>query len=271
MDSRTDRTRPTEELGARRDGPAPEGRDRQRGIDRAIALMEALLRQRAPMRIGELARLINAPRSTAYEIVKRLVEADILDVVSDDGRVYFGRAMHLFGRAYADANPFYRRARDVLERLAAETGATTQLCALRGNKYVVVESRDGPGLFRITVDIGADVPIPWTASGRLLLGHMTADEIRDFVPREDYRLPDGRVLAVDEFVKDVMRATAAGRCATTGLADRFTWCLAAPIRDRRNVTISTLCFVVPADTDEARREQLLDLLASAAEALSDHP
>ncbi|MFC7397492.1 IclR family transcriptional regulator [Chelatococcus sp. GCM10030263] len=271
MDSRTDRTRLMDELGTRKGGAAPEGRDRQRGIDRAIALMEALLRQRAPTRIGELARLINAPRSTAYEIVKRLVEADILDVVSDDGRVYFGRAMHLFGRAYADANPFYRRAREVLERLAAETGATTQLCALRGNKYVVVDSRDGPALFRITVDIGAEVPIPWTASGRLLLGHMTADEIRDFVPREDYRLPDGRVLSVDEFVTDVMRATEAGRCATTGLADRFTWCLAAPIRDRRNVTISTLCFVVPADTDEARREQLLDLLASAAEALSDHP
>ena len=51
--------------------------------------------------------------------------------------------MHLFGRAYAEANPLHRRCRAVLDRLAAETSATAQLCALRGHKYVVVDSSDG--------------------------------------------------------------------------------------------------------------------------------
>ena len=33
--------------------------------------------------------------------------------------------------------------RAVLDKLAAETSATAQLCALRGHKYVVVDSSDG--------------------------------------------------------------------------------------------------------------------------------
>lgn len=250
--------------------PAPtRDGERQRGIDRVIDLLEALLRQRAPTKIGDMARLIKAPRSTTYEIVSRLMDAEILEAIGADGHVYFGKALHLYGRAYAESNPFYRRCRDLLEKLASETGATTQLCALRGNKYIVVDAREGGGLFRITTGLGLEVPIPWTASGRLLLDHMDPDQIRAFVPAEDYRLPDGRVLAVEDFIADVARARAAGVSATTGLADRFTYCLAAPIRDRRGVATATLCFVIPADTPETRRRELLDRLIQGARQLSD--
>ena len=77
------------------------------------------------------------------------------------------------------------------EEAQRRAGATAQVCALRGRKYVVVDCRDGPGPFRITSDIGVEVPIPWTASGRLLVGHMSDAEIRDFIA------PDWRAQAAD--------------------------------------------------------------------------
>jgi DNA-binding IclR family transcriptional regulator len=243
--------------------------ERQNGIDRAIELLDTLLRLHAPTKIGEIARTMGAPRSTIYAIVNRLVEADILESVGDDGYVYFGKALHLYGRAYAEANPLHRRCREMLDKLAAEESATAQLCALRGHKYVVVDTRDGSGLFRITTDVGVEVPLPWTASGRLLLDHMEPEKIRAFIPGEDYRLPDGRRLDVDEFIRDVARAREEGRCETTALSDPFTTCLAAPIRDRRGVAIATLCFVIPADSARGRKRALLDRLVEAANELSD--
>lgn len=249
------------------DEAAPEG-DRRRGIDRVIMLLEALLQHREPLKAGDLARMLNAPRSTTYEIVNRLVEADILENVGDDGRVYFGRAMHLYGWAYNHDNALHRRIGETLERLAAETGATAQLCALRGCKYVVLDCRDGTGPFRITSDIGVEVPIPWTASGRLLVGHMSDDEIRAFIPEEDFTLPDGRTLPVAGFLADVAKARQQDYCETTGLADRFTWCMAAPIRRRPDQVALTLCLVLSVDTPEAKRDSLLALLRERARALS---
>ena len=157
-------------------------RERQNGIDRAVEILDALLRLQAPAKVGDLAKRIGAPRSTLYSIVNRLTEAGILEAAGDEGQIYFGQAVHLYGRAYADANPLHRRCREALDRLAAQTNATAQLCALRGNKYVVVDVRDGSGVFKITTDIGVEVPIPWTASGRLLLDHMSAGDILRFVP-----------------------------------------------------------------------------------------
>lgn len=246
----------------------PQGGERRRGIDRVIILLEALLRRREPMRVGDIARMIGAPRSTTYEIVNSLLEAEMLETVGTDGHVYFGRAMHLFGWAYSHHNAHYRRIIETMDRLAADTGETVQLCGLRGNKYVVLDCRDSPGPFRISSDVGVEVPIPWTASGRLLLGHMGEAEIRDFVPAEDYRLPDGRIIAIDDFMADIASARRQDYSETSGLADRFTWCMAAPVRDSRGRIARTLCFVLPVDTPGERRAELLELLRMRAGALS---
>lgn len=243
--------------------------ERQNGIDRAVEVLEALLYLRRPCKIGELATQMKAPRSTVYAIVNRLLLADILENVDQDGRVYFGKAIHLYGQAYVAANPLHHRCREVLERLARDHGATVQLCALRGNKYVVVDTRDGSGLFRITTDVGMEVPLPWTASGRILLDHMSPDAIRAFVPLEDYHLPSGQVLPADTFITEVARARQEGKYVTTALSDRFASCLAAPIRNRDGVAVATLCFVIPADSPDDRQALLLDELVRAALALSE--
>jgi DNA-binding IclR family transcriptional regulator len=244
------------------------GRERRRGIDRVIMLLEALLKQRAPMSPGDIARAIDAPRSTTYEIVNRLVEAEMLDYSGPAGRVYFGRAMHLFGWAYSHHDAHYRRLVETLDRLAVDSAATAQLCGLRGTKYVVLDCRHAPGPFRITSEVGAEVPIPWTASGRLLLAHLSDDEIRAFVPAEDYRLPDGRLLSLDSFLADVEKARQQGFCTTAALADRFTLCMAAPIRDARGSIRTTLCLVLPIDTPDPRRVELTALLCERARSVS---
>lgn len=253
------------------DGAEPRearGSERKRGIDRVIMLLEALLKHRAPVRVGDIAKMINAPRSTTYEIVNSLLEAEMLENVGSDGHVYFGRAIHLFGWAYSHHNAHYRRIIETMEAIGAETGETVQLCGLRGNKYVVLDCRDSAGPFRISSDVGVEVPIPWTASGRLLLSHMSDGEVRAFVPKDDYRLPDGRIIAEADFIADIARARQQGYCETSALADRFTWCMAAPLRDRTGIIARTLCFVLPVDTPEARRAELLSLLRERARGLS---
>lgn len=243
--------------------------ERKRGIDRVVHLLDALLRHRAPMRIGDLARVLGAPRSTTYEIVNRLIEAGMLEPVGDGGEVFFGRAMHLYGQAYGQGSAASRRATEILERLNAETGSTTQICGMRGDKYVVLESRDAPGPFRITSDIGVEVPLPWTASGRLLVAHMRDEDILEFIPPEDYRLPDGRRIGAETFLADVRQARQDGFAETLGLADRFTCCLAAPIRNASGIVRRTLCLVLPADTPTALRRDHTRLLVERAASLSD--
>ena len=79
-----------------------------------------------------------------------------------------------------------------LVRLAEETRETAQMCLLEGNKYTVAMMREGVRPFRISSSVGELVPIPWTASGRLLVSHLRDREILDSIPEEDFIFPNGR-------------------------------------------------------------------------------
>lgn len=241
---------------------------RARGIDRVIALMEHLHRRRSPARIADLARECGMPRSTVYEIVATLVGARWLDLREDEGTVYFGPAMHYYGNDYLDSVDLIRKARGEVARLAAAVGETAQLCMLDGNKYLVVLNEAGRRMFRISSDVGVKVPIPWTASGRLLVGHLDPEALRDFIPEDDFVLPDGRRIGVDDFMAEMATARTQGFARTTGLVDRFTTCLAVPVSDPAGRCVATVCFVVPAETGADEQAAMIATLQDCAARLA---
>ena len=249
--------------------PAASSAKRARGVDRVIDLCTQLHRHKAPMTPRELVEATGAPRSSVYELVSILSEAGWLEV-DRDGRIFFGRAMHLFGLDYARHNDLISRARGVLRQLAAEFNETSQFCMLEGNKYTVVLDDNGTRPFRISADTGVRIPIPWTASGRVLLGDMTLEAIDDFIPPEDFILPDGREIVREDFFTEIERAREQGYAITEGLADSFACCLAVPVLDQGGHAHATLCFTIGRDASDTRRNELLTALKTAARTLDGH-
>jgi DNA-binding IclR family transcriptional regulator len=240
---------------------------RVRGIDRVVAIFEYLHECRRPRRVSAIARAIEAPRSTTYDVINRLLEARILEV-RDDGAIFFGPAMHFYGTDYISGTDWMRVADREVKELAEKWGETAQFCALDGNKYAILLTGLGSRTFKISSDIGVRVSIPWTASGRLLLGGMTPEEILDFVPSEDFRLADGKMLDRQRFLNEVDAAHRQGYCITQGLIDNFSMCMAAPVKRKDGRIIGTICFVVTKDTSHERRDKLLAALVESGARLS---
>jgi DNA-binding IclR family transcriptional regulator len=240
---------------------------RARGVDRVIDIFRKLHHAQRPMTMRELIEATGSPRSSIYELVAILTEVGWLET-SADGNVFFGREMHYYGSDYATHNDLISRAHQSILALVRKYDETTQLCMLEGNKYSVVLSENSARPFNISSDIGVRVPIPWTATGRLLLGHMNADAIRTLIPADDFVLDNGVRIDFDEFMRDVQYAKALGYCCTEGLSNAFRLCMAAPVRDRAGTPIAALCFMTGRDTDPERRQSMLDDLLQSAQALS---
>ncbi|MDR5758839.1 IclR family transcriptional regulator [Caballeronia sp. LZ035] len=240
---------------------------RARGVDRVIDIFRKLHHAQRPMTMRELIEATGSPRSSIYELVAILAEVGWLET-SADGSVFFGREMHYYGSDYATHNDLISRAHQSILALVRKYDETTQLCMLEGNKYSVVLSENSARPFNISSDIGVRVPIPWTATGRLLLGHMNADAIRALIPADDFVLDNGVRIDFDQFMCDVQHAKALGYCCTEGLSNAFRLCMAAPVRDRAGVPIAALCFMTGRDTDPERRQSMLDDLLQSAQALA---
>ena len=241
---------------------------RSRGLDRAFEILDFLRLKREPMRPNEIAVEIGAPRSSVYELVNILLRHNVLEYFDGDGRVYLGRRLHFLGAAYAQSFDLTREADVLLLHLAEGTRETAQLCTLAGNKYTVTLMKEGVRPFRISSTIGELVPIPWTASGRLLVSHMSDAEIVDFIPDADFVMPDRTRLEPALFIEQVREATRAGYFTCDSVVESFTHCMATPVYDASGVCIATLCLVTPREDGLRNRTSYLDSLGAAAEDLS---
>jgi DNA-binding IclR family transcriptional regulator len=170
--------------------------------------------------------------------------------------------------AYMRGNDLLRRGRQEVDALSRETGETSELCMLQSGRYTIVHSSPGTRPFRISSATGLQIPLPWTASGRLLLAGLDRGRIEAMVSQEDLVLPDGRRLELGDFIDDIARARVAGYCVTSGLVDAYTKCLAAPVFSAPGKVEATMCLVVPIDTSQERTGDLLALLRERAARLS---
>jgi DNA-binding IclR family transcriptional regulator len=245
-------------------GRARKKANRRRGIDRVIQILEFLYAHDEPIRPNQIALAVKAPRSTVYEVINRLIEARLLEFFDNDGRVFLGRRLHYFGASYVKHYDLMREADQTLRGLTERTNATSQLCVMESGKYIVVQVRQGGHHFRISADLGRAVPLPWTASGPLLVSDLSDEDIMRLIPEEDFTAPSGRQIDPAGFLRSVRLARKRGLWRQNGVMDTFIHCLAAPVLNADGKCIATLCLVIPRDEAERRGEQLARVLASAA-------
>jgi DNA-binding IclR family transcriptional regulator len=244
------------------------GNRRSRGLDRAFELLDFLRLKREPLRPNEIAAELGAPRSSVYELVNLLLGHGILEYSGGDGRVFLGRRLYFLGTAYAEQFDLMHEADALLLHLAEETRETAQLCMLEGNKYTVTLMKEGIRPFRISSNVGEPVPLPWTASGRLLLSHLMDEEILGFIPAEDFTLPDGKKLDPAHFLEQVHEAAEAGYFTFNSTVDTFTHCFAVPVYRTGKECVATLCLVTPKEDGLKNHAHYLTSLQRVAQDLS---
>jgi DNA-binding IclR family transcriptional regulator len=259
--------RPGKPVAADSGAGAGDG-SRARGIDRVFHILDCLQDAKRPMRPNEIAIAIGAPKSTVYDVIGLLVRRKVLEPTDAEGRVFLGRRLYLFGLSYLHHFDIMRLAVEYLDRLSAVTTQTAQFCVIEDRKYVVMQMKEGERHFRISSDVGEPVPLPWTASGRLLVSHLSDAEILQLIPTEDFILPQGKRLKPETFLAEVRQARAESFFSCDGADGSFTHCFAAPVHDQYQKCVATLCLLTPREEGLQNHKRYRRQLTEAAYEMS---
>lgn len=230
-------------------------RSRVSGIDRTIQILDHLRETGGPAGISAIAKAVGAPLSTIYLIVDDLVAKDLL-ARRGDGSVWLGPKLYHYGLAYARTLDFLDVATHEMHALGRLVEETVQICGRDGDSMVVLAMADGPGHFRVTSRVGTRVPLNWTASGRLLVGHLPQGERLALFGRCAKASPTGRAETDPARLARGAAAALAERLSIqAGELDYAVACVAAPVCDPSGACIATLSVVLPehkVDQDKAR-------------------
>ncbi len=149
------------------------------------------MRPDRPLGVYAIAKAVKAPLSTVYVIVDDLVEKNML-TRQTDGSIWLGARLYHYGLAYARSLDFMSIATHEMHDLCRQAGETVQVCGRDGDYMLVLAMADGPSHFQVASRVGTRVPLNWTASGRLLVGHLPEQERIELFKRCARSSPTGR-------------------------------------------------------------------------------
>ena len=129
-----------------------------------------------------IARDLDLPRSTTYQLLQALADDALVVHLPEERRYGLGPGAVELGSAYSRQAPLARLARPVLATVVTRVRQSGHLVVLHGNEvfYVVEQrARGRPGL---VTDVGVRLPAHLTASGRAILAHLPAPQVRALYP-----------------------------------------------------------------------------------------
>jgi DNA-binding IclR family transcriptional regulator len=143
--------------------------ERSGTVDKALQVLEALRQAEAPESLAALASALAMPKPTLHRLLASLAQHQLVEQ-QVDGRYALGVGLMRLGLAAQALDPFVRAARAELELEVERFNETFFLVAARAGRLFVLDKVEGSGLLRVAPNIGAEVPVEMTASGRLYLG-----------------------------------------------------------------------------------------------------
>lgn len=136
-------------------------------LDRGIEALLLVARSPGELRVGDIAQQLDLTRAVAYRIVATLCHHNMIRR-REDGRLTLGGAA--FQLAAAATDTVRRAARNVLEQLAEESGATAFLSVAEGSECVVAMTAEPRNaVVAIHYKVGVRHPLNRGAAGLAIL------------------------------------------------------------------------------------------------------
>jgi DNA-binding IclR family transcriptional regulator len=220
-------------------------RSRVSGIERAVQIFDHLLAVGRPLTAYDVSKALRAPMSTIYGVVDSLLRQDLLSR-DGGGLLWFGPRLYHYGLAYGRNLNLLETASQEMRELSRLLGETIQICGRDDGHMVVLAMAEPPGHFRVSSKVGTRVPLNWTASGRLLIGHLPWPERVELMRRAAQPSPTGMAETDPEMLCRIGETALAEKLAIQlSESDFAVACIAAPICTPNGDCEATISVVLP--------------------------
>lgn len=148
----------------------------------ALAVLRLLAAAPGPVPASTIARELDLPRSSTYHLLAAMAQDGFVLHFPEERRWGLGVSALELGTAYLRHDPLERLARPLLaalvRRLPRELAAVATCGVLHGSDVLYVATEGGGRRLTVVAEVGVRLPASLTASGRAMLAHLPAAQLR---------------------------------------------------------------------------------------------
>jgi DNA-binding IclR family transcriptional regulator len=241
--------------------------DRVQSVERALRLLEEVAASRVPPTTAELAAGAGVNRATAWRLLSTLEHFDLVERDPGSGRYTVSYGAVRLARA-TGSSALVRRARPVLERLAAGTGGTVFLESAGGREPVVLDEARSASPVQIDL-VGVRIPLHCGSVGKLHLAALPTAELDAYLAGP-LSAPAPRSISDPARLRSELAESRRTGVATNYGEHHPDWCgISAAVRDRAGRDLAYLNVTLPTYRwSEERLRGLAGTLRAAADELA---
>ncbi|GLU46431.1 IclR family transcriptional regulator [Nocardiopsis ansamitocini] len=214
---------------------------RIQSIERAAAVLRLLAGGNRGLSLGEISRSLELPKGTALGILRTLQHVGFVEQDSGSSHYRLGGGVLSLGTRYLDGNELRARALNWADSLAGRSGESVRIGTLHKHQVLIVHHVFRPDDSRQILDVGTLLPLHATALGKVLLAfdplatpeyYAEGGALESYTPRT--------ITSFDDLTAQLSLARASGWAADVEELVEGEVSIAAPIRDRRGMTVGAI-------------------------------
>jgi len=203
---------------------------------RTLDLFEAFANARRPMTLTELARQLDSPMSSCFQLIKTLERRGYVFSLGARRGTYPTKRMLYAFEKIAQHDPLKMIFQDMLIELQARTLETAILAQQVDQRMLILDAQESSQKVRYTPDIGEFHDLHSTAAGKAILGAMDPEERHQFIETLALeKLTDITVIDREALETELERSAARGWYVTRGENIPDLCAVAVPVRVKGQV------------------------------------
>ena len=206
---------------------------------RGLSVMTAFSGQHQPMKLSEVARIVDLPRAT---VRRCLLTLQALHYVESDGR-YFSLSPQvlMLARAYLSSSVLPRVAQPFIERVSETIGESCSLSILHGPDVVYIARSGRRRMASLHRDVGTHLPAYCTSMGRILLATLPPRELDTFLASAKLERHTLRTITDPETLRTIIAGVAqAGVCEVDQELEMDLLSIAIPVRNTSGTIVAAM-------------------------------
>jgi len=215
-------------------------------LDRGLRILDTLASESQGLGVTEISRRVAGDKSVVYRTLSLLMAHEYVEQDPVSKKYVLGyKVMELAGKRLRTIDLF-STAKPTLKEVVRETGEIVVLAVMIGDVLAYLDKEQGPHAVHISSGLGQPIPLHSTASGKVILAHMSDSELIR-VSREKGlpRITDKTITNFSELKAHLAQVRAGGYAVDDEETYPGIRCVAAPIRNHRGAVLASLSISGP--------------------------
>lgn len=150
--------------------------------DNTLRILSLLASRKAPTPAAMIARLLDLPRSSVYQLLTVMHEHGFIAHYPEDKSYGLGVGAFELSSAYTRQEPLARLGAPLVAQLVDKVGESAHLAVLHGADVLYIVEERAKGRPSLVTDVGVRLPSHLVASGRAILSALPKSQVRALYP-----------------------------------------------------------------------------------------